>query len=181
MNALIAGEIDLLMNVDPTLVDAVSDADGVEMFSAPSGSHVCYAMTNVMAPFDDVNVRRALKHSFDRQKFIDLAFGGYGVVGNDHCIPSYDPYYCSDLAAPEVDADKVKFYLNKAGMVNTNFELTLSDAVYGGVNAGTVMVELMRETGVNLTVKRTASDGYWSAYSRQGSILWNVLLRSSVG
>ncbi len=163
VNALLAGEADMIVQLDPQLIGSVeADANG-RVLSQPGGAHPTYPMLANTAPYSDNNVRLALKHAVDRERMLELAFGGFGVVGRDHPIPQHDPFFAADVEPLAHDPDKVAYYLKQAGMEGASFELVASDANFGGANASVVMAELMNESGANVTVKKVPSDGYWSA------------------
>lgn len=163
MNALLSGEIDLVSTVNPKAIKSIDESGVAKSLVVNGGAHVTFPMHSDMAPFSDINVRTALKHSFDRQKFIDVAFDGLGGIGRDNPVPSFDPYFCEDVPIPTADPEKVKFHLKKAGAENYAFELHTSDANYGGANAAVVLGELMKQNGVNVTVKKDPADSYWEA------------------
>ena len=163
VNALLAGETDIIAGLDPQLVGSVTEDEGAAVLNQPGGAHPTYPMRADTAPYSDNDVRLALKHAVDRERMLELAWGGLGSVGRDHPIPQHDPFFAADVEALERDPDKVAFYLKRAGMADASFELSASDANFGGANASIVMAELMNEAGVNVTVKRVPSDGYWSA------------------
>ena len=48
-------------------------------------------LTN-QAPFDDINVRKALKYGMNRQEMVDKILQGHGMVGNDHPIGPANQY-----------------------------------------------------------------------------------------
>jgi len=163
VNALLTGEADMIVQVDPSLIASVEGSASGRVLSQPGGAHPTYPMLANTAPYTDNNVRLALKHAVDRERMLQLGFNGYGVVGRDHPIPQHDPFFAADVEALPQDPDKVKYYLKQAGMENASFELVASDANFGGANASIAMAELMNEAGANVTVKKVPSDGYWSA------------------
>tara|TARA_Y100001934_G_scaffold11060_1_gene14054 strand:- start:49150 stop:50682 length:1533 start_codon:yes stop_codon:yes gene_type:complete len=163
VNALIADEIDICIGLEPQLVSAVEDAANAEVLNQPGGAHPTYPMRSDVAPYTDNNVRLALKHAVDRERMLNLAWDGLGTVGADHPIPRHDPFFAPEVEPFEQDPDKVAYYLKQADAENMTFELSASDANFGGANASIVMAELMSEAGANVSVKRVPSDGYWSA------------------
>lgn len=163
VNGLIAGDADMVMNVNPTFVQQIEDNSGTEVMMVAGAAHATFPMRADTAPFDNPDVRTALKYAFDRERFRQLAFSGYGGIGRDNPVPEYDPFFCADVPVPAYDPDLAKSLLSKAGLENHAFELHTSDANYGGANAGVVLGELMREAGLNVSVKKTPADGYWSA------------------
>ena len=46
--------------------------------------HFAFPMLMDQAPFNDINVRKALKYSINRQEMVDQILQGHGRVGNDH-------------------------------------------------------------------------------------------------
>lgn len=163
LNALLAGEVDLIQMVNPKAVNRLNQS-GVAQAAIKSGTaHATFPMNGTQAPYDSFDVRTALKHAFDRQKLIDLAFDGQGTVGRDAGVWPTDPMFCDAVPVPQADPDKVKSLLKKAGHENTVFELYTSDSNYGGSNAAVILAELMKENGANVKAIKTPADGYWTA------------------
>lgn len=163
LNALLSGEIDIAEAVNPKAV-ARLNASGVAKAAVKAGiAHPVYAMSVKSKPFQDNNVRLALKHSFDRQRFLDLAFDGLGEIGRDAGVWPTDPMFCEDVPVPQADPDMVKSLLKKAGQENTTFELHAGDVAAGGANAAVVLAELMSESGANVRAIKEPADSYWSA------------------
>jgi len=163
VNALITGEVDVIIGVEGNLVRQVEASDSARILSQPGGAHPTYPMRADLAPYDNNDVRMALKWAVDRERLLDLGFDNLGVIARDHPVPPHDPFWCEEVPQPMPDPDKVKYHLKKAGHENTVFELTAADTNFGGANASVVMAELMRENGVNVQINRVPSDGYWSA------------------
>ena len=89
-------------------------------------------MIVTQAPFNDVNVRTALKWSIDRKEIVDKILFGYGAPGNDNPIaPSIK--YASELRPIHTyDPEKAKFFLRKAGLDKLSVDLSASAAVFPG-------------------------------------------------
>ena len=162
LNALLSGEVDVIQSVSPRAVRRIEASGVATPLIKPGTAHATFPMRTDMAPFDNPDVRQALSHAFDRQRFIDIAFNGVGTVGRDVPIPETDPDFCEAVPVPGADPELVRSLLEKAGMADHEFELNTSDANYGGANAAVVLGELMRENGVNVRVKKNPADGYWS-------------------
>ncbi len=163
VNALLGDEVDIMIGLDPPLVNAVAEASNAEVLNQPGGAHPTYPMRCDQAPYSDNNVRMALKHAVDRERMLQLGWDNLGTVGRDHPIPQHDPFFAADIEALPRDPDMAAYYLKQAGMENASFELHASEDNFGGANASVVMAELMNEAGVNVTVKRVPADGYWNA------------------
>ena len=51
-----------------------------------------------VAPFDDVNVRLALKYAIDREQLVKILLSGFGQVGNDSPITPVNRYFNTEKA-----------------------------------------------------------------------------------
>ena len=115
-----------------------------------------------MAPFDDVNVRLALKHAIDRQEIVDKILFGRGTIANDHPIGPSMPYH-ADLPQREQDLDKAKYHLKKAGHDRLSVEISVADTVVpGATNMCSLFAEQARPAGLDIKVNQQPADGYWT-------------------
>lgn len=161
-NALATGDADVMSRVDLKTVDLLKRRPGIRVEESTGFLHYTTPMITTQSPYDDNNLRLALKHGVDRQALVDTILFGHGVVGNDQPIAPSVPFY-ADLEQRTYDPDKAKFYLKKAGHDSIDLTLAASDAAYAGaVDASVLMKEQMAKAGINVTVDRKPADGYWS-------------------
>jgi len=114
------------------------------------------------APFDNVDLRLALKYGIDREQAIKALFAGYGTVGNDHPIPKTDPYWNSDLPQIKYDPEKAKFHLKKSGLTSPPVTLQASDAAFAGaVDMALLFQQSAGKAGLKIDVKKEPADGFW--------------------
>ncbi|MBR0161096.1 MAG: ABC transporter substrate-binding protein [Oscillospiraceae bacterium] len=111
-------------------------------------------LNNSVKPFDDVRVRQALCYAIDKQAVIDLAFDGYGIPLGTSMFPSFSKYYddtLTDYYPP--NPDRARELLTEAGYPN-GFDMTITvpSNYTPHVNTATVLVEQLREVGINATV-----------------------------
>lgn len=162
-NALLSGQVDVVSTIDPKVVRQFEASSAVKPLVITGSPYLVFPMQSDKPPFNNAEVRTAMKHAFDGKRFVELAFDGMGTPARDNPIAPYDAFFCSEPPVPAADPDKVKSLLKKAGLENYAFELHTSDAVTGGSNTAVVLGELMKQNGVNVTVKKTPADSYWSA------------------
>lgn len=162
-NALLAGEADIIRSVDSSFVSALNDSENANLLATASGSHLTYPMRGDTSPYDNNDVRLAIKNAVDREKFNEIAFNGLGTVGRDHPIAPFDPMHCDEIPLREADPDKVAYHLKQAGMENHEFELNVADSLFGGAAAGEAFAQLARDNGLNMTAKVNPADGYWGS------------------
>ena len=167
-NALTTGEVDVIDAVEPKTVHLLKRVSGVKIQEITGTQSRNWVMRLDTPPFDNNDLRLALKYCANRQELVDKVEGGHGVVGNDHQISPSQQYYNTELPQREYDPDKAKFHLKKAGMEGIELEVIASPAALDGAADATQLLSASAAAaGIKITVKRVPSDGFWSN-------VWNV-------
>ncbi|MCB1481671.1 MAG: ABC transporter substrate-binding protein, partial [Rhodobiaceae bacterium] len=162
-SALLTGTVDVINAVDLKTVKLLERAPGVKVLASAGTQHYTFAMDTRAAPFNDNNVRLALKHAVNRQELVDKILFGYGVIGNDHPIGQSNRYHADDIEQNSYDPDKAKYYLKQAGLDKLDVSLSASDAAFGGaVDAAVLYQASAAKAGINIKPVREPNDGYWS-------------------
>lgn len=161
VNALLAGEMHLIDNLEPGLIDKIDQTSGLEVLSTKSGRHSHFVMMTDQPPYDNRDVRNALKYAVDRQAFLDSVYKGHGQIGNDHPISPIDPFYCDEIPVRDYDPDMAKSLLKRAGAEGVTFELNSSTAMAGMLDGAIVYAEMANKAGVPVKVVKQPTDGYW--------------------
>lgn len=160
--AIVTGDVDAVTDVDLKTAARLSKAPGVIVDNVPSGAHLTMPMFCDTPPFDDVNVRLALKHAIGREEIVEKILFGHGTVGNDHPISATMPY-SADLPQREQDLDKARYHLKQAGHTRLQVDISVSDVLLrGAVNMCILFAEQARPAGLDIKVNQEAADGYWS-------------------
>ena len=161
MNAIVAGQVDIIHRVDTATIDLIKAVPTLELVMAHGGYHAIYAARLDAEPFSDPNMRKAVKYGIDREQLLKALFNGYGALGNDSPIPPSDPYFNKDLEQTSYDPDKAKFYLKKA-TGSTKIVLSASDAAFNGaVDAALLFQANAKAAGLDFEVKKEPADGFW--------------------
>lgn len=162
-NALISGEVDYIDTADLNTVHLLERAPGIEILSVTGTQHYGLPMDTRAEPFNDVNIRLALKYAIDRTQLVDTILNGYGSLGNDHPIGSGQRFFNTELEQKEYDPERAQFHLREAGMETLDVDIHLADAAFAGaMDAGVLFSETAAAAGINLNVVREPNDGYWS-------------------
>jgi len=162
-NALVTGEVNIVGRADLKTVHLLKRRPNLRVESVTGNQHYTFPMLTNVAPFDDPNVRLALKWAVDREQMVEKILQGYGSVGNDHPIGPANRYLAKDLEQRKLDPDKAKFYLDKAGLSELSVPLHVADAAFAGaVDAGQLYSEDAAKAGITIEVVREPNDGYWS-------------------
>ena len=162
-NALTTGEIDAMDRVDIKTAHMLARHPNVNVVETSGTAHFTFAMRTDTPPFDDNNVRLALKYALDRDAMLQTVLRGHGVVGNDHPIGRSNRFHADDLPQREYDIDKAKFHLREAGLSTLSVDLSAADAAFAGaVDAAVLYKEHAAPAGIEINVVREPNDGYWS-------------------
>ena len=162
-SALKTGEVDLIDQPDLKTVNLLERDPGIQVFSAPGFRHYTLPMHTDKAPFDDNDVRLAMKYIMPREQILDKVLRGWGQVGNDHPISPANRCYASEIPQREFDPDRARFHLKKACMENHHFQVWTSDTAFGGaIDSAVLVAEAASKHGIHIEVIRTPADGYWS-------------------
>jgi peptide/nickel transport system substrate-binding protein len=163
MNALMTGQVDAINRIDYK-TEALLKANPMIRISEVTGNQqYTFPMLTNVAPFNDVNVRRALKYAINRQEMVDKILLGHGRVGNDTPIGPANQYFHADMAQTAYDPDKAKFHLKEAGLSSLDIDLSASSAAFeGAVDAAQLYQASAKSAGININVVQEPADGYWS-------------------
>lgn len=161
-NALMSGQVHAIDRVDPKTVTLLGRAPNVNILEVTGTLHYTFPMRVDAAPFDNYDLRMALKLAIKRQELVDKILLGHGAMGNDHPISTANRFHASNLEQREFDAEKAMHHYKKSGHSGT-IQLSTSDAAFAGaVDAAQLIAASAAEVGIDIEVVREPSDGYWS-------------------
>ncbi len=163
-SALQSGKIDAANRLDARTVNLLARDPKLNIVRTKgTGNRYCFVSQVTAAPFDNKDLRLALKYGIDRKKIIDTVFNGYATVGNDHTMDANNPYYNKTMPQRAYDPDKAAFHFKKSGLANSGIELQTSEGAWGSaVDCASLYQESLKKAGVDLNVKKVSADGYWS-------------------
>ena len=161
-SALLTGDVDAVTSVDLKTVSLLKRNRNVEVDNVPSGSAITLPMFCDVKPFDNVDVRLALKYAIDREDIVKKIMFGTATPGNDFHVSPGMPYW-PDIEQRTYDPDKAKHHLKKAGMDKLSVNLSAADSVLpGAVDMCVLYAEHAKKAGIEIKVTREPNDGYWS-------------------
>jgi len=162
MNALSAGQVDAIAQLDASLAGIISANPALKLLQSKSSATTDQYMMVNKKPFDDVRVRQAFRLMIDRKQLVGNALSGYGAIGNDlHCIT--DPDYATSLPQREYDPDQAKALLRKAGYDNElSVQFYAADAAPGMLSSATLIANQAKKIGVKLELVVVPPDSYYA-------------------
>ena len=161
-NALRSGEVHVVQEPDLKTLHLLEKTPGINVLEVGGTRQYTIPMRCDTAPFDNNDVRLALKHAVDREALLNTVLRGHGYVGNDHPIGKSQRYYDASIPQRVYDPDKAKFHLKKAGMDALAVDLYTSDVYTGANDAAVLFKEHASAAGIDLNVIVAPTDGYWS-------------------
>ncbi len=161
--ALTTNELDAMIECDFKTVHLLERDPNIHVDEVQTGTHVSMPMHADVAPFNNPDVRLALKYAIDREATVKTVLSGHGSIGNDQPVSPIMPFYDKSISQRTYDPDKARFHLKKAGMESLKVDLSAADAVItGGVDMAVLYGETAKKAGIEVNVVREPSDGYWS-------------------
>lgn len=163
-NALLTGDIDYMDRTDLKTLGMLERNPDIKITDVTGFAHYVAPMNVTVAPFDNVDVRLALKWAIDREEIVKKVLLGHGKAGNDNPLAPSIKYATNPEPAYAYDPDKAKFHLKKAGLSSLKVDLSAADAAFAGaVDAAVLMRESAAKAGIDINVIKEANDGYWDA------------------
>jgi peptide/nickel transport system substrate-binding protein len=116
-----------------------------------------------VAPFDNPDVRMALKLAMNREEMVEKISFGAATIGNDfHHSPAM-PYFPDDIPQRQYDPEQAKALLKKAGAEGLTVNLSSAESIAtGAIDMCILYAEHAKAAGININVVREPNDGYWS-------------------
>ena len=163
-SALRTGQIDVMNRCDPKTVDLLGEEPGIQVIETHGPRHQTMPMLTDIPPYDNNDVRLALKYAIDRENMVKMIFRGHGSVGNDQPIsPGAYRYFASELPQRVYDPDKARYYIKKAGLKDHTFKLHGSQSPFvGAIDMALLYKKHAERAGIKIDVVKEPDDGYWS-------------------
>ena len=161
--ALRGGQVDMINGVEPKIVDLIKRVPNVTVHNVPGKGHYVFIMHCDTAPFDNNDLRLALKYAIDREEMLQKILSGYGSIGNDMPVTAAYPFFSDDIEKHSFDPDKAKFHFKKWGHDGSVLLRTSEVAFPGAVDAAQLFQQSAAKCGITLDIRREPGDGYWTS------------------
>jgi peptide/nickel transport system substrate-binding protein len=166
--AIQGGEVDYLDlsdNPGPDVYLALKDDPNINIEGIPTARCRVLRMRVDLEPWDDNNVRMALKLCQNREKILNLAFFGQGLQGHDFHVYPQHPEYC-EKPIPKYEPEKAKQLLADAGYPD-GLEVNL--AVGSGWSDIVSYAEVLKEdaapAGLTININTMPNSQYWEQWT----------------
>ncbi|MCG6890493.1 MAG: ABC transporter substrate-binding protein [Gammaproteobacteria bacterium] len=162
VNALLAGDMQIVANVEPQAFRQIESSSTAKLLSIPAGLQMGICCLKNSAPGNNNDFVLGMKYIQDRERIVKRVLKGKGTVGNDHPIATaHGADYCSELPIRPYDPDKAKFHFKKSGY--SSAELFVAPVMSGIEDACLTAQANCAKIGFDLKLKKVPTDGYWGA------------------
>jgi peptide/nickel transport system substrate-binding protein len=159
VDALSTGQVQAAGTLDGPQMAQLANTSGVKAFPSKTGGIIPFTMRVDKPPFNDVNVRQAMRLLVNRPQMIDSALDGYGTSASD-VFSLYDPDFDHSLVRHQ-DIPQAKSLLKKAGQENLTVTLTTSAITTGTTAMATVLKEQAAAAGVTINIQNVPSGTFF--------------------
>ena len=118
------GAVDIAQYLQPLEIISLRNAPNVAVETVPASFMIWIELNAKIAPFDNVDVRRAMNYAFPQQEVLKAVYQGLASPLNG-CMPNIYPGFTGDHFVYDYNLDKAKELLKKAG-VEGGFKTSLS-------------------------------------------------------
>ncbi|GLS40293.1 peptide ABC transporter substrate-binding protein [Mesorhizobium tianshanense] len=159
--ALQSGRVHMINLVDPKVADLLKGKPGISIKNVSGRGHYTFPMHVDTSPFDNEDLRMALKLAIDRDEMVDKILRGFGSVGNDMPVNASYPLFDTSIPQRRYDPEQAAAFYKKSGHDGTPIVLRTADSAFpGAVEAAQLFQQSAAKAGIPIEVRREPSDGY---------------------
>jgi peptide/nickel transport system substrate-binding protein len=163
--AIQSGQIHTIFAPTVDTYRALNNDPNIQIESISTAQVRLLRMRADQPPFDQVEVRNALKKSQDRQAILDQAYFGEGDLGHDVHVAPIQPDF-APMEVPSYDPEGAKQLLEQAGI---QMPLTVKISVGSGWTDVVAYAEALREqakpAGFNIELDTMPNNAYWDQWT----------------
>ncbi|MEV0612452.1 ABC transporter substrate-binding protein [Nonomuraea sp. NPDC050404] len=156
-NALLTGGIDVISSVQaPESLQQFADTSRFQTVEGTTNGEVVLSMNNKRPPFDDKQVRQAVRHAIDHKVLLDTAWAGRGeLIGS--MVPPTDPWYEDRTGDYPYNAAKARQLL---GGKTYSVKMRIPNLPYA-VNSAQVVKSQLAQIGITAEIEPLEFPARW--------------------
>ncbi len=166
--AIQSREIDLIDASDSSPVSAyqaLRNDPNVNIISIPTNQTRVLRMRVDMEPWNNNDVRMALKLCQHREKILSLAYMGQGLQGQDFHVSPKHPEYCKK-PVPKYDPQKAMAFLKRAGYTNgVDVNIAVGSEWKDIVRYAEILKQDAAPAGFRINIQTMPASQYWEKWT----------------
>ncbi len=164
--AFASDQIDINHVTSVEQIPAMQRIPGITVHDAKTAQTGVARMKITEAPFDNINLRRAILASMDTERLLNVAYQDFGVAGENHHVSPAHPAY-APLPRQKQDYDLAKKLLVDAGYPDgIDLEMVCVNAPQWEPNTCQAIVEMLRPAGINVNLRVAPGEVYWPDWDK---------------
>lgn len=172
-----SGQVNMTSMLDARTAGLLESMPNLRIFKMEGGGYISFNMRCDVEPFNNPDMRLAMKLAIDREDMLQRVVAGIGSVGNDTPVPSNDAVFSANVPQKSYDPERARALFESVGYTGT-IVLHTSDAISSrAIDMATVFQEHAARAGIPIEVQRDPSDGYWGTVV--GNAPFHVSARSA--
>lgn len=162
--ALQSGEVDRIYQALPDSFLALRQNENVAIEGVGTAATRVLRFRTDLEPWDNINVRNAVKMCQDRTKILGNAYFGEGLEGYDtHASPVQPEWAPMDL--PAYDPEGAKALLAEEGMEDLELAISVGTGWPDIVAYAETLQEDAKAAGINITLDTMPNSAYWDLWT----------------
>jgi peptide/nickel transport system substrate-binding protein len=164
VSALQAGQIDNIYDPRVDTFLALRNDSKIKVYPIGSSQVRVLRFRVDLDPWKNNDVRLAVKKVQNRQKILDQAYFGEGLLGHDtHASPVHPEWAPIDV--PAYDPDGAKALLTKAGQEGLSFKISVGTGWTDIVAYIENLAEDAKAAGINIELDTMPNNAYWDLWT----------------
>ncbi|MBL4813721.1 MAG: ABC transporter substrate-binding protein [Rhodobacteraceae bacterium] len=171
--AVESGEIDATYQSNGDFID-IFDSLGWNKSEAVTAATIAVRFNQDSAPYDNVEVRKALAMAVNNSIVLELGYNGLGTTAENHHVCPIHPEY-AELPLKMVDPEGAKAALDAAGFGDEEFELISIDDAWQAATCDAVAAQI-RDAGINIARTVLPGSTFWNDWTKYpfSATEWNM-------
>ncbi len=151
VQGMLSGQLDIAFRINKEDIPTLKKDPNIRIEKDLSALILVMSMNCSRPPLNDLRVRQAINYAIDKQKVLDIAYGGGKIVNT--FMDYSNPYY-KDFHFYSYNPDKARELLKEAGVgKDTEIQMFLPQNYEAHVKAGEMYQEMLTKVGLNVKIK----------------------------
>lgn len=172
ISAMASGQIDWIYKISPKQLPVVQNLPNMQILDTASAQTpvIRFNVENV-----DPMVRQAVALACDNMEILNVAYGGNGVVAENHHTSRTQPDYYDLGRRPQQDLQKAAQMIEAAGMKGVPIKVTLGNTQGSWEqDVCQLMQQQCKQAGINIELEVLPQAQYWEVWDKSdfGLTFW---------
>jgi peptide/nickel transport system substrate-binding protein len=161
LSLLRRGDVDVVSHVPPRFIERMRQVEGINVLSLPSGNRTYLGFNVTMAPFDRLDLRRAVANAVPYRQIVENVYFGHARPYDSFVLPQI-PGYSGDGFDYELNLEQARRLLEQSGQDGARVTLKFDAAVDEHRQIGLLLQDYLGRAGLNVALEPLSSGDFTS-------------------